>query len=44
MVGYILPFLKKIDRPISEELLIFYRGEQMKRLKNIAFKAVMLRD
>jgi glycosyltransferase involved in cell wall biosynthesis len=43
MLGYIWPFLKRIDRPISEELVKFYRSEQMQRLKNIVGKAVRLR-
>jgi glycosyltransferase involved in cell wall biosynthesis len=43
MLGYIWPFLKRIDRPISEELVKFYRSEQIQRLKNIVGKAVRLK-
>ena len=36
--GYVWAFLKRVDRPISEELMKFHRQEQMQRLKKIFFK------
>jgi glycosyltransferase involved in cell wall biosynthesis len=33
--GYTWGFLTRMNRPLSQELLIFYRREQMKRLKKI---------
>jgi glycosyltransferase involved in cell wall biosynthesis len=36
-MGYILSSLRRIDRPISNELLSFYRHEQMARLRSILY-------
>lgn len=33
LCGYLWAFLKGIERPVSEELLSFYRTEQMRRLR-----------
>ena len=35
--GYIWAFLNRVERPVSRELMMFHRGEQMQRLKK-AFK------
>ncbi len=36
--GYVWAFLKRVDRPISKELMTFHRQEQMQRLKKIFLK------
>lgn len=33
--GYVWAFISRMERPISKELIAFYRAEQMQRLKNI---------
>lgn len=38
LTGYIWGFLSRMERPISKELMKFYREEQMERLKNIALR------
>jgi biofilm PGA synthesis N-glycosyltransferase PgaC len=40
--GYALALMKRIDRPISQELMAFHRGEQMRRLRNVFLKALKL--
>ena len=40
--GYIWAYLSRMERPISTELMEFYRAEQMQRLKNIFRKVVKL--
>jgi len=32
-VGYACAFLSRVERPVSQELMMFHRGEQMQRLK-----------
>jgi len=32
-VGYAWAFLSRVERPVSQELMMFHRGEQMQRLK-----------
>ena len=38
LTGYLVGFFRRVERPISEELVSFYRGEQIKRLKRIFMK------
>jgi poly-beta-1,6-N-acetyl-D-glucosamine synthase len=38
--GYVWGYLSSIKRPVSDELVMFYRREQMNRLKNIFYKMV----
>jgi glycosyltransferase involved in cell wall biosynthesis len=38
--GYFWASIKRMERPVSPELMKFYRAEQMKRLKNIFLKIV----
>jgi hypothetical protein len=33
--GYLSAFLRRVDRPVSKELMRFHRGEQMAKLKTI---------
>jgi len=33
--GYLWAFLRRIERPVSDELMRFHRGEQLKKLKTI---------
>ena len=40
--GYLWASIKRMERPISPELMKFYRAEQMQRLKNIFCKVVKL--
>lgn len=40
--GYLQASIKRMERPISPELMSFYREEQMQRLKNIFRKIVKL--
>jgi len=40
--GYLWASIKRMERPISPELMRFYRAEQMQRLKNIFRKIVKL--
>jgi glycosyltransferase involved in cell wall biosynthesis len=40
MSGYVWGYLTRLQRPLSRELLTFYRGEQMRRLKGIASRAL----
>ena len=40
MSGYVWGYITRLKRPLSRELLIFYRGEQMRRLKDIASRAM----
>jgi len=40
--GYTWGFLSHMERPISKELMKFYRKEQMERLKNIALRSFKL--
>jgi len=42
LTGYIWGFLSRMERPISKELMKFYREEQMERLKNIALRTFKL--
>lgn len=42
--GYTWGFLTRMNRPLSRELLLFYRHEQMTRLKQIFFKSVGLKS
>lgn len=41
--GYIWAFLKRVERPISQELLTFRRKEQMQRLKRMLWNVVRMR-
>jgi hypothetical protein len=34
-LGYLWAFLRQIERPVSDELMQFHRGEQMLKLKAI---------
>jgi poly-beta-1,6-N-acetyl-D-glucosamine synthase len=43
MIGYIWAWLSRMERPISKELMDFYRAEQMQRLRSIAKKVLGLR-
>jgi glycosyltransferase involved in cell wall biosynthesis len=38
--GYVSAFLRRMDRPVSDELMQFHRKEQMKKLKSI-FKSLL---
>jgi GT2 family glycosyltransferase len=38
--GYIWGFISRMDRPIPNELVLFHRGEQMQRLKNIFLRTI----
>jgi glycosyltransferase involved in cell wall biosynthesis len=38
--GYVSAFLRRMDRPVSDELMRFHRREQMKKLKTI-FKSLL---
>lgn len=38
--GYLWASIKRMERPVSPELIKFYRAEQMQRLKNIFHKIV----
>lgn len=40
--GYIWAFISRMERPISKELMTFYRTEQMQRLRTIVRKALRL--
>jgi glycosyltransferase involved in cell wall biosynthesis len=40
--GYTWAYISRTERPISKELMTFYRAEQMQRLKNIFRKIVKL--
>lgn len=40
--GYIWAFISRMERPISKELMMFYRAEQIQRLKTIFRKALRL--
>ena len=40
--GYIWASISRMERPISKELMTFYRAEQMQRLKDIFRKALKL--
>ncbi len=42
--GYTWGFLSRMERPISRELMKFYREEQMKRLKNISLRTLKLKS
>lgn len=42
LCGYIWSFLKRTERPVSDELIRFHRGEQLTRLKD-AFKRLVFR-
>jgi len=37
--GYFWGFLTRAERPVSRELMRFYRGEQISKLKEIAFRS-----
>jgi glycosyltransferase involved in cell wall biosynthesis len=39
-LGYVSAFLRRMDRPVSDELMRFHRKEQMKKLKTI-FKSLL---
>ena len=34
-LGYVSAFLRRMERPVSDELIRFHRGEQLKKLKTI---------
>ena len=34
-LGYVSAFLRRMERPVSDELMRFHRGEQLKKLKTI---------
>ena len=38
LLGYIWAYIRKMERPISPELMRFYRAEQMQRLNAILYK------
>ncbi len=38
--GYLWASIKRMERPVSPELMMFYRAEQIQRLKNIFRKIV----
>ena len=40
LMGYVLSSLRSIDRPVSNELLSFYRHEQMVRLRSILYNLI----
>jgi poly-beta-1,6-N-acetyl-D-glucosamine synthase len=40
--GYFWGFLSRMERPVSRELVSFYRKEQMERLKNILLRTLKL--
>lgn len=42
LTGYTWGFLNRMERPISRELMKFYREEQMERLKKIALRTFKL--
>jgi hypothetical protein len=35
-------FITRVERPVTDELLRFYRAEQMDRLKKIILKALKI--
>lgn len=41
--GYVWGCMSKMERPISKELMAFYRAEQMQRLKNIFSKILIFK-
>jgi len=41
--GYIWAWISRMERPISKELMTFYRAEQMQRLANIFRKSLKLK-
>lgn len=42
--GYTWAYLRKIERPISNDLVMFIRAEQMRRLKGLFSKALRLKN
>jgi glycosyltransferase involved in cell wall biosynthesis len=40
MAGYTWGFLRRMERPVSKELMTFYRKEQMVRLKSVFIKGI----
>ena len=38
-LGYLWAYLKRVERPVSEEFVAFRRKEQMERMKNIFRKS-----
>jgi glycosyltransferase involved in cell wall biosynthesis len=42
LCGYIWAYISKMEKPVSKELMKFYRAEQMQRLKNIFRKTIKL--
>lgn len=40
--GYIWSYISRVERPVSKELMEFYRAEQMQRLKNIFRRTIKL--
>lgn len=42
-LGYASAFLRRIERPVSDELMRFHRGEQLKKLKAILLSIVTLK-
>jgi len=41
--GYLTATIRRLDRPVSDELMQFHRNEQMKKLKSILGRLVLLR-
>jgi glycosyltransferase involved in cell wall biosynthesis len=42
LFGYMWAFITRVERPVTDELLRFYRAEQMDRLKKIFLKALKI--
>ena len=42
-MGYMWAALRRVDRPITPELMQFHRGEQMKKLRLIARSLIRFR-
>ena len=40
LTGYVCAFFKGVDRPISEELIIFRRREQMQRVRSLFLRVI----
>lgn len=42
-LGYLTALLRRLDRPVSDELMRFHRREQMKKLKSIVGKLALMK-